>query len=381
MSRRIDQYVVDRGDNLADPDFWFKRFEDIDLRLSALEVLQDRVDDALAVLTGVALQRLNDTFTPLIIEAQARVGALGSLGASFSGESQSTVTISSSGIKIFILTGPSASNYVYTDYVMIRVPTAPENFMLAHVTSYDSNTKTLTVVVENSGGSGTYSNWLIRVGTAPETGHAARTDNPHATTAAQVGAPTTAEVTSAIAAAIAALPSVDLSSRLATANFLSEFSTEIMKGAARSSLGLKQLATQDSVGYGQLASNIWATAANFRANTPTKVLQTNTVWDAANYVGLQEFADPIPVDLSQGINFSKTMQWHRTLGNPINAKPGQSGMIYLSNPSGYSLGFQNYWKFDSGVPPTIAPGNGTWLYYHVYWAQHILIGRAFYAAW
>ena len=71
-------------------------------------------------------------------------------------------------------------------------------------------------------GSGTFNNWSIKITAPPDLVHAARTDNPHLTTAGQVGAYTTAQADSAIAAAIsnliAAAPStLDTHNKIASA--------------------------------------------------------------------------------------------------------------------------------------------------------------------
>src|SRR5213593_5293990 len=116
MVARFESYRVKRRDNLADPDFWNGRFRDLDNRLTARELDSTRIDLVVDALEAVALQRLNDTFTPLIVEAQAR---LNNLGASFSAESLDTVAIST-GEKTFILTDETAEMYVYTDYINIR---------------------------------------------------------------------------------------------------------------------------------------------------------------------------------------------------------------------------------------------------------------------
>ncbi|KRQ99282.1 hypothetical protein [Bradyrhizobium valentinum] len=351
--RRYDAYRIERNDNLAAPEFWNTRFQDIDLRLATRENDAERIDNAVDDLERVALQRLNDTFTPLIIEAQDR---LNSLGASFSAESFTPLEIGL-GPRSFILTEESAENYVYTDYVKARSAADGARYMLGEVVSFDRATKLLEISVDEVGGSGTVNDWLIRVGAPPDLTHAARKDNPHEVTAAQVGAWTTAEAAAAIAAAIAAIPGVDLSSRLARDQNLADL---LDVAAARTALGLKLLATQDTVGWSQLAANIFATAANFRAKAANKLLTAEAVWDAAMLVTLPEQSGTITLDLSTGVNFWLPLNGSITLLNPINGKNGQSGCIYIYQGSGAgrTVSYGNLWYPINAQYPALSTATG-----------------------
>ncbi len=76
MAQRFDSsYKVARGDNLGDPEYWNRRLQDLDLRLDARERDADNIASAADVLVALGLQRLNDTFSPLIANAQAQVAA------------------------------------------------------------------------------------------------------------------------------------------------------------------------------------------------------------------------------------------------------------------------------------------------------------------
>ncbi len=235
---RSDAYRVKRGDNLASADFWNERLFDIDLRLAARE--NDAADIAAATdaLLAAGLQRLDETFTPLILDAQDR---LNNLGATFSAESLTTITIET-GEKSFTLTDESAESYVYTDYVSIRAADDETNTMLGRVVSFDRGAKLLVVDVILVEGSGIFSDWLIRVGAPPDVSHAGRTDNPHSVTAAQVGAYTTTQTDSAINAALA---SINLEWALDKSQNLNDLAD---KSAARDNLGLKSGATTDLSG-------------------------------------------------------------------------------------------------------------------------------------
>jgi hypothetical protein len=71
--RRLEFYKVKRGANLADPEFWNTRLEDLDLRIHQIELYGTRLSDTIDQITAAALARLNDTFTPAIIEVQHKL--------------------------------------------------------------------------------------------------------------------------------------------------------------------------------------------------------------------------------------------------------------------------------------------------------------------
>ena len=99
----------------------------------------------------------------------------------------------------------------------------------------------------------------------------------------------------------------------------------------------------------------FATAADYRANTASKVLTTDVVWSAADYVTLTDAAT-VAVDLSTGINFTVTLTDNRTLGNPSNTKNGQTGVIIVNQDGSgnRTLGYSSNWKFPAGATPTLS---------------------------
>jgi hypothetical protein len=212
---------------------------------------------------------------PLIEDAQQRLNAL---GVSFYGDSVTSLTLPISGRVSLDLTEESAQTFVYVDYVSVRSAANQDNQFLAQVVSFDRTSHLLVVDTITSEGTGTHADWKIRIGTPPETGHAERVDNPHATTASQVGAYTIAGADAAIAAAIAAMPPI--TTALIKAQNLADLND---KGAARINLGLGDLATATSVGSGQIAANLWATQAEAEGgvdgdsfSTPLRVAQQTT---------------------------------------------------------------------------------------------------------
>ena len=96
------------------------------------------------------------------------------------------------------------------------------------------------------------------------------------------------------------------------------------------------------------------TAAQFQANTATKLLSTDTVWSSAVPTALSD-ASTVATDMSTGFNFSVTLGGNRTLGNPTNTKVGQSGCYYISQDGTGSrtLAYGSSWKFAGGTAPVL----------------------------
>jgi hypothetical protein len=115
-------------------------------------------------------------------------------------------------------------------------------------------------------------------------------------------------------------------------------------GTARTNLGLGTAAILDET-----------TAAQFRDNTADKVLSTDQVWSAADYVSLTDAAT-ITVDMSTFINATVTLAGNRALGNPTNTKNGQSGVIEIVQDATGSrtLSYGANWEFAGGTAPTLS---------------------------
>jgi hypothetical protein len=307
-------YKVLRGKNLGDPEFWNPRFEDLDLRLHARELDATRIDSAVDELIAVALQRLNDTFTPLILDAEQR---LSNFGALFTGLSRSSVTIGL-GSKSFVLTPETRQGYVFTDFVAARLIGDATKSMLGKVLSYDRVAGLLTIDVQLTSGAGTFSNWEIAVATAPDVSHSTRTDNPHNTTAAQVGAYTTAQVDAAI-------------NSLNTA----------LTNALNAGLGGKANST-----HSHAIADITGLAAAL-GGAPWQVLTDGTTiaWNVANG--------------TTGRVTLGALGGNRTVGAPTGLVQGQSYTLLVrqDNTGGRVI---NTWdpifKFPGDVPPILASG-------------------------
>lgn len=99
-------------------------------------------------------------------------------------------------------------------------------------------------------------------------------------------------------------------------------------------------------------SQIWTGA------TPSVYVSPLRLYSSAAPVALTDAAT-IAVDLNAGFNFNVTLGGNRTLGNPTNAKVGQSGRIRVTQDGtgGRTLAYAANWKHVGSVP-TIATGAG-----------------------
>lgn len=104
-----------------------------------------------------------------------------------------------------------------------------------------------------------------------------------------------------------------------------------------------------------------AVASDYRTGTDaTKALTSDGVWDAADYVTLNDSGGNIAVDMSTGFNFAMTMDGDYTLSNPTNTKNGQSGCIVLTQDGtgNQTLAYGSNWKFAGGTDPVLSTAAG-----------------------
>lgn len=113
-----------------------------------------------------------------------------------------------------------------------------------------------------------------------------------------------------------------------------------------------------------------ATAAEIRANTAEKVIDTDGIWAASAPVSLgTTLSGTVAVDLATGVNFTGTLTGSVTLSAPTNAKPGQAGFILLAQDAtgGRTIAFSAEWKFEDRIAPllTTTAGTSTYIGYSV----------------
>jgi hypothetical protein len=252
----------------------------IEMRLAAMEQLKYLLDQTVDSLTAVALQRLDETFTPLITELTDR---LTRFGASFSAHSSTSLTVGL-GTKTLYLDEPDRPGYVLADYTSLR-HTGGTEFMTCRITSYIRDLGQLVVECVELNGSGTFADWQLRITVPTDFTHAARTDNPHNVTAAQVGAYTVAQTDADIAAAIAAVrgpvaASLDTLDKIATAiggsttfipNMSAELASKVRYDAQQFLSPAQQATVQANAGI-----SAWdKTARNLLINPAMQVDQYN----------------------------------------------------------------------------------------------------------
>lgn len=136
---------------------------------------------------------------------------------------------------------------------------------------------------------------------------------------------------------------------------------------------LTNIAALGTDGYiqksGSSASTVAAaTTAEYRTGTVAKPMEVDKTWTAAAVVALTDAAT-IALDLATGLNFSVTLGGNRTLGNPSNAKVGQSGEIQITQDGTgtRTLSFGTSYKFAANADKvlTTTAGHVDFLYYHV----------------
>jgi hypothetical protein len=181
--RRIESYKIKRGDDLGSPDTWNQRFDDLDLRLHTAELERDSIDQAVEALEAAALQRLNDTLTPIINDA---IEALQNIGVAFEAQSNDALTVSL-GEKTVIITPDTRGQWIVTNTIVISSADG-EAAMLGEPVSYDRTNGVLVVDVLATTGTGPRTGWKLGVSAPLDIDHATRIDNPHLVTAEQVGA-------------------------------------------------------------------------------------------------------------------------------------------------------------------------------------------------
>jgi hypothetical protein len=92
------------------------------------------------------------------------------------------------------------------------------------------------------------------------------------------------------------------------------------------------------------AADIWTGSSAVKAVTP------DAMFDAAIAQALTDAAPTTP-DFGLGLNFHWTMGASRTLANPTNMKPGQSGVIIVRQDAtgGRIITYGSKWKFPGGA--------------------------------
>lgn len=388
--RRFDFLKVSRGDNLGDPEYWNRRFEDIDLRIAGAENTLQNVDAVANRVESLALDRLNSVLTPLTAEAIERLTSVSTL---FEATSDSPVEIRE-GTRSFVIPEGKRLSFAALAYLVIFPTGDLSRYMAGRTVSYDRTTGELVVDVMRAVGEGESSDWQI----APmafvseleslseaATSAASATALDRAAVAADKGivaadraivaadkatvandkgiaglAAAAAETAAAEAAASAA--SINPGRLLTKDGNLAGIED---KGTARSNLGLGDAAIKDI-----------ATVATLRANSDANTITTDQAWGAAAWVNLGNISGAVEIDLSAGVRFAATLAGNVTI-SVKNAKSGQSVEMIFSQDAtgGRTISWSNQFRFPSGVIPSVKTTPSDWaLVYSGVFFSSIMIG-------
>jgi len=156
--RRLDQYQIRVGDDLGDPDYWNRRFEDVDLRLHGQELIEKDWLSAVRELQENGLRRIDEAVSPLIAQLQEDL----QLGAVFIAESKSTIEVKTGPLTIGI-SSANKRRYSPAAYLALVTRDAPYGVMLGRLISYNRDTGSLAVDIERTFGAGDpiRANWII----------------------------------------------------------------------------------------------------------------------------------------------------------------------------------------------------------------------------
>lgn len=156
--RRLDYYSVRVGDDLGDPDYWNRRYEDIDLRLHGQEEIEKDWRAAVLELQENGLKRIDEAVSPLIEQLEEDL----QLGAVFIAESLASVEVKTGTLTIGI-SSANKRRYSPAAYLALVTRDAPYAVMLGRMISYNRETGSLAVDIERTYGAGDpiRANWII----------------------------------------------------------------------------------------------------------------------------------------------------------------------------------------------------------------------------
>ena len=160
--RNFDRYRVDSNTPMT-AEYFNEVHEDIDLRVHTVEEKAVGWDEAISNFEALGLSRLNDVLTPIsaqILDVYNGIKDVADLGAIFTASSATSNQITT-GQKFFVIDAASRARFAPAAFVSIYTSDSPAQGMLARVSSYNRANGTLSVLVEQTTGSGTFSSWII----------------------------------------------------------------------------------------------------------------------------------------------------------------------------------------------------------------------------
>lgn len=384
--------------------------------LSALPPAPSRADDSTTF--SAKADAFVAALIVMVAELNEALAAIPEIAAAvnYNTTSNSNVTVGL-GTKVFAV--PAGGILPLGQFVMVANANDPANYMAGQVTAHDDVVGTLEVDVYTTGGAGTFNSWIIAPTVVGDIGSLApvafsgdggdlvnssvtlaKLQNVNATTligrsTAGVGSPESITIGAGLSLADGVLAvsggtltladgdygdivvsgsgaSMVVDSKAITYAKFQDLPANSLFGnsagasgtggaitctaAGRALLDDADAAAQrTTLGLGSIATMAEMTAAEFWANTADKALSTDSTWSAAVFQSLAQAAT-IAVNMGAGINFTTTMTGNRTLGNPSNAKEGQSGTIEIKQDTtgNRTLTYASNWKFAGGTVPTLS---------------------------
>lgn len=156
MPRRYDDYRLKLGDDIGDPEVLNSRFRDLDMRVLKLEDVEKDWSRALAALTTIGLERINEVLLP----AYQEIRRLADLGAVFTAHSDTELLLEP-GLKRLTIRPAERDSYAPAGYVAAFVEADPARALLGQVISYDRASGVLEIDVDQVGGEGSGVGWVI----------------------------------------------------------------------------------------------------------------------------------------------------------------------------------------------------------------------------
>lgn len=169
MPRRFDTaYRCKRGDNLGDPEWHNRRWEDADLRIAVVEEGEGRRQAVADGMVQLVLSRVNDTILPVYADLLEIVAQVQS-GAFMIAHSASPITLAVGQSRTFEIHDTSERiAFKPTAFLALTREATADDWAILQLTSWDSETGALTgTVIGRWGAAGPHDDWVIAAMAGP----------------------------------------------------------------------------------------------------------------------------------------------------------------------------------------------------------------------
>ncbi|SHH06484.1 hypothetical protein [Bradyrhizobium erythrophlei] len=439
MARRFDQYYqVKSRDNLGDPDYWNRRFDDIDRRISSNEDGLSAIGGLTTYIEGLALDRLNLVLAPAL-DKITLVSEQGFLLA----HSNNAVTLDTATTQTFaIYDAAERELFAPSPFVTIVREANQTDYAFARLVSWDKVGGQLVLQpVQIFGNPGPFIDWTIYVGTAlsqaiqqmladtqaardAAKGYrdnaadsanqtssdktaialmksdtlAARDAAAASAAAAKVWDPTNyyqktevdAEVNAKVAGLVNSAPSTldtlqELASALGNdANFSTTVTASLgnrvrVDTNAQGLTAAQQLNARTNLGFPANTVGLVniASAAQITVGAAADAVTVNQAWAAAGWVPLGNLTGTVTIDGNTGSRFVGTLVGNVTIAT-TNMKPGQVlELSFVQDATGSRTVSWSGFLFPDGIAPTVFPNANNWAVFYsgVYHSYGFMLGN------